>query len=111
MTPDLVTAFTVTGIGMLILFLALTCLYGLMYLMTAFLKDRVETGAEAQRSRDATGQSTMRQRAAVVAVALARAELELSPDGAAGGQEVGNAWRLLHRYRQLGLNLRQRRVR
>jgi Na+-transporting methylmalonyl-CoA/oxaloacetate decarboxylase gamma subunit len=140
MDDPLVVSLVVSGIGMLTLFLALAILCGLMYLMTRitnirFIKDRPEAvageqgsrgageqgsrGAEEQRSKDARERRAMQRRAAVIAVALARAEadrkrpLDLSPIGAPGaGEAVGvSAWRALHHQRQLTLNLPTRRVR
>jgi Na+-transporting methylmalonyl-CoA/oxaloacetate decarboxylase gamma subunit len=108
---DLVTSLTVAGIGMVVLFLALTFLYGLMYLMTVFIKDRSKVGKEGQKSREAIGLTAMRQRAAVIAVALASAEHELSTDSAPTVKETVSAWRVLHHDYQLMLNLHNRRVR
>jgi Na+-transporting methylmalonyl-CoA/oxaloacetate decarboxylase gamma subunit len=108
---ELVIALAVTGIGMLVLFVTLSVLCGLMYLMTACIKDRPKAEAEEPGRRDATGQTTRRRRAAVIAVALARAEYELSTDKALSEQEMASAWRELHHHRQLILNLPKRRVR
>ncbi len=118
-------SLVVSGVGMLMLFLALTLLCGLMYLMTALIKDRPEAGigeqgsrgAGEQRSRGAEEQEagSRKRQAAVIAVALARAEQELSPIGALGvegAEEEISAWRMLHHQRQLTLNnIRARRVR
>ena len=122
MDDPLLISLVVTGIGMLILFLALVLLYGLMSLMTTLLKERPETevqeNATAGEGRvdgdtDAWEQSLMRRQAAVVAVALARAEAELSLSGAPGVQETADPrrvspWRALHHQRQLVRALRPR---
>jgi len=44
-------SLVVSGIGMLMLFLALAFLYGLMYLMTALVKDRPGVEAEEREAR------------------------------------------------------------
>ncbi|MBE9472649.1 MAG: hypothetical protein IMY75_11145, partial [Chloroflexi bacterium] len=49
-------SLVVSGVGMLMLFLALTLLCGLMYLMTALIKDRPEAGIGEQGSRGAEEQ-------------------------------------------------------
>ena len=86
---------------MLMLFLALAFLCGLMYLMTALIKDRPQAGAEGQRGA--------RWRAAAIGVALARAEQDLSPVGATGTEEPVSAWWALHHQRQLTRNTPARR--
>ena len=130
MDNPLVISLVVTGIGMLMLFLALAALYGLMYAMTAVIKDRPEAGAGEQGSRGAGGQGgrgaeeerVMRRRAAAIAVALARAERELGssgspcPIGAPRAEQAASpwrvsAWRALHHQRQLTRKLPARRVR
>jgi Na+-transporting methylmalonyl-CoA/oxaloacetate decarboxylase gamma subunit len=108
---ELVTALAVSGIGMLVLFLALTFLYVLMFLMTAFIKDPPKVTTEAQRCQDTTGQIGRLRRAAVIAVALARYEHELRADGTPRVTQTASVWQMLHRHRQLMLNLRTRRVR
>ena len=130
MDNPLVVSLVVTGIGMLMLFLALAVLYGLMYLMTrmtnirAVVKERPEAGAEEQgsrgaeeqRDRGAEEQEEMRRRAAVIAVALARTELELGSMGVPGAEETTGPWRVspwraLHHQRQLTRNPPTRRIR
>ena len=130
MDNPLVISLAVTGVGMLMLFLALTVLYGLMYLMTWMTNIRAPIeewpeagaaeqggrGAEEQGSRGAEEQGEMRRRAAVIAVALARTELELSSVGAPGAEETTGPWRVspwraLHHQRQLTRNPPTRRIR
>ena len=110
MDDPLIISLVVSGIGMLMLFVALALLYGLMYLMTAFITDRpkavTETGEEG--SRGAEEQRRSRLRAAAVAVALARAEQELSAIGAPGEEGAISPWRVFHHHRQLTLNPRTR---
>ena len=118
MDNPFVISLVVSGVGMLMLFLALAFLYGLMYLMTALIKDRHET-EEIESGERATGsegqESEIRKlRAAAIAVALARAEQDLSPvgaPGALGAEEMVSGWRALHHQRQLGLNVLPRRTR
>ena len=122
MDDPLITALSVTGIGILVLFVALVFLYGLMYLMTEFTKDRTETGAKEKGGRGVDQQHQgMRRRAAVIAVALARAEQELGGDGRPEAPGVASPrhdergrfspWRAYHHQRQLARNLLRRRGR
>ncbi|MEE9617936.1 MAG: hypothetical protein V3T90_13160 [Anaerolineae bacterium] len=133
MDSPVTISLVVSGIGMLMLFLALTLLCGLMYLMTALIKDRPEAGIGGQGSRGAGEQGSRgageqrskgaeeqeagsrKRQAAVIGVALARAEQELSPIDALrveGAEDGVSAWRMLHHQRQLTLNnIRARRVR
>jgi Na+-transporting methylmalonyl-CoA/oxaloacetate decarboxylase gamma subunit len=130
MDDPLVISLAVTGVGMLMLFLALAILCGLMYLMTwmtnirapieewpeAEAEEQGSRGAEEQRSKGAEAERVMRRKAAAIAVALARAERELGPIGAPGAEEAASpqhvsAWRALHHQRQLTRNLPARRIR
>ena len=124
MDNPLVISLVVSGIGMLMLFLALALLYGLMYLMTALLKDRPEASAGEQEAGEGRQEARSRRqeagsrkwRVAVIGVAMARAELEMGGIGAPGAGELGgpgraSAWRALHHQRQLTLNVRSRRAR
>ncbi len=110
MDNSLAIALVVSGVGMLTLFLALAFLYVLMYLMTTFIKDRPEAD-EAEDKQQETGNS--KQRAAVIGVALARAEQDMmSYVGATGtGKETVGDWWAFHHRRQLTLNRPARRVR
>ena len=109
MDNPIVISLVVSGIGMLMLFLALALLYGLMYLMTALVKDRPEGEAEGQGGREAEGQkdrgarkqTAMRQRVAVIGVALARAELELCSAGLPEIEARPSPWQQYHRHRLL----------
>jgi len=124
MDNPIVISLVVSGIGMLMLFLALAFLYGLMYLMTTLIKDRPGVEEKGSMGEDVCGsvgadeQRAMRWRAAVIGVALARAEQErVVPPSVPpiGGEERGRGvvspWRALHHQRQLTLNLPTRRVR
>ncbi len=108
MDHPLTLALTVSGIGLLILFAALAVLYGLMYAMTALIKDRPSVEQEEPAPATETESvSPATRRAAVIAIALARAELEQSPAGAQ--PETGSSpWGQYHRRRLLDLNLRTR---
>jgi Na+-transporting methylmalonyl-CoA/oxaloacetate decarboxylase gamma subunit len=107
----LVVSLAVSGLGMLLLFMALAILYGLMYLMTTVLKDPgaapAHAGPEEQRIPGGKEAAT---RAAVIAVALARDRQEPSPVGVpVTGDSTGvdaqrpgvSAWWTLHHDRQL----------
>jgi Na+-transporting methylmalonyl-CoA/oxaloacetate decarboxylase gamma subunit len=126
MDDPLTISLVVSGIGMLMLFLALALLYGLMVLMTRMtatrgrIKERPEAESGEQGSRGAGSRKQEardgRRRAAVIGVALARAEQQLSRAGAPGAEEaVGSwhvsPWRALHHQRQLTPSLRTRRGR
>ena len=119
MDSPLVVSLVVTGIGMLMLFLALAFLCGLMYLMTAVIRDRPEGGTGEYGgveggecgSVGVEERRAMRRKAAVIGVALARAEQELSTIGAPETGAAFSAWRTLHHQRQLTLNLRARKGR
>ena len=108
MQDPLSTSLVVTGVGMLALFVALALLYGLMYLMTAFIKDPpVATLAPAEDTPPAQESALQ---VAVIAVALARAEQELSTASAPPVDETPSAWRALHHQRQLTHNPRTRKT-
>lgn len=108
MQDPLSTSLVVTGVGMLALFVALALLYGLMYLMTAFIKDPpVATLAPDEDAPPAPG---IALQVAVIAVALARAEQELLAASAPPVDETPSAWRALHHQRQLTHNPRPRKT-
>lgn len=111
MDNPIVISLAVSGIGMLMLFVALTLLYGLMYLMTALLKDQPTNKPTNQLTAQPTNQLTNKLQVAVIAVALARAEQDLDNVGAVEAQETASAWRALHHQRQLTRNLPTRRTR
>jgi len=110
-------SLVVSGIGMLMLFVALTILYGLMYLMTWATTDRTpeegvgEGEVEGVGEYGGVGVGVEEWRAAVIAVALARAEQEQSVVGAVEAGEAVSAWRALHHQRQLARYVPVRRIR
>ena len=109
MDSPLTLALTVSGIGLLVLFAALAFLYVLMYAMTALIKDRPSAKQEEPAPTVETESATpAARRAAVIAVALARAELESSPAGPLSAEVGGSPWGQYHRRRLLDLNLRTR---
>ena len=118
MNNPLAISLIVTGIGMAMLFLAVALLYGLMVLMTEVIRDR-GAGSSDQGSgireqgvgEEAAGMERARWRAAVIGVALARAEQEPGALGLPGPAGTPSAWRVLHHQRQLTLSLRPRRTR
>ena len=109
MDSPLTLALTISGIGLLVLFAALAFLYVLMYAMTALIKDRPNVKQEEPAPTVETDESASpaARRAAVIAVALARAELEQSPAGPPP-ETGGSPWGQYHRRRLLDLNLRTR---
>ena len=119
MDDPVVVSLVVSGVGMLVLFLALAFLYGLMYLMTAFIQDRSEPETQKQDTaggeREARGErqkvggreqevGSEKRRMAVIGVALARAELEMNSIDASDVKVTPSGWRALHQRRQLTLN-------
>lgn len=110
MENPLTTALVVSGIGLLLLFAALAFLYGVIYAMTALIKDRpkVEQEEPAPAAVADGSAAHTKRRIAVVAVALARAELESSPANPLETEAGIGPWGQYHRYRLLGLNLRGR---
>jgi len=122
MENSLVVSLAVTGIGMLALFLALALLYGLMYGMTALIRERpkAEDGKResmaGEEKETAEEDGAMQRRAAAIAVALARAECELCATGLPGAEDFASPrtpspWWALHHSRQLAPHLPTRRVR
>src|SRR5512139_2562633 len=103
-------ALAVSGIGLLTLFAALVFLYGLMYAMTALIKDRPDAQREEPMPTVETDEGTARaaRRAAVIAVALARAELESRPVSPLPAEAGSSPWGQYHRRRLLSLNRRTR---
>ena len=108
MQDPLTISLFVTGVGMLMLFVALGFLYGLMYLLTEYVTDRPETQAEAQPAASERPISEKgRRTAAVIAVALAGAEqAQNSPDTPEPSRGGGSAspWWMAHHQRQLTQN-------
>jgi Na+-transporting methylmalonyl-CoA/oxaloacetate decarboxylase gamma subunit len=109
MQDPLTTSLVVTGIGMLALFLALALLCGLMYLMTALIKDRPPATASEEKEKQPRPEDALR--AALIAVALARAEVEMRAASAPPAHKATSAWRTLHHQRQLTRNPAPRRTR
>ncbi len=103
-------ALAVSGIGLLLLFAALAFLYGLIYAMTALIKDRPGAQREDPMPIVETDDGTARaaRRAAVIAVALARAELESKPVGPVLAEAGSSPWGQYHHHRLLNLNRRTR---
>jgi len=110
MDSPLTLALTISGIGLLVLFAALAFLYVLMYAMTALIKDRPSVKQEESAPTVEPDERTARatRRAAVIAVALARAELESSPASPLPAEAGSSSWGQYHRRRLLDLNLRTR---
>ena len=104
MESPLVTSLIVSGLGMLMLLVAMCVLYGLMYGMTALLKDGRERPTDRRPDPGPSrnkNEAQQRERAAVIAVALARAEAETSGVEKPRADEQSSAWWTLHHQRQL----------
>jgi hypothetical protein len=111
MDDPIVISLVVSGAGLLMLFLALAFLCVLIYLMTWITNGQVFTrdrpGGEGRGIRGDVG--SRRWQAAVIGVALARAEQEFAGPPKTG--ETFTPWRALHHQRQLTLNRSTRRIR
>jgi Na+-transporting methylmalonyl-CoA/oxaloacetate decarboxylase gamma subunit len=119
---SITSALMIALIGMTLLFLSLIFFYGLLSLLTAVIKDRPAPDRHTREGKSGDGEMKARPeevlRAAVVAVALARAEAEERPDltttsvpGAASAEPAVSPWWSLHHQRQLGVNPSPRRSR
>jgi len=103
-----VEVLMISAVGMSLLFLALASFYGLLWLLTSAIRERGRgpEGAAEERVEPA-GDGALLQ-AAAVAVALARAEAEMTgglttapaPDAAAASLPV-SPWWVLHHQRRL----------
>ncbi len=109
MDNPVIISLVISGIGMLMLFVALTILYGLMYLLIWATTERAPEESVGEVECGSVG--VEERRAAVIAVALARAEQEQSVVGAVETGEAVSAWRALHHQRQLARHVPVRRVR
>jgi len=106
MSLDMLTVLWIAAVGSSLLFIALTGLVGLMYLLTApwpFRRKR-RPGAAPNPVAGAAGAEPSdqdrdrRRRAAAIAVAIACAERD---DAALAATDAPSNWRLMHRARQL----------
>jgi hypothetical protein len=87
---------------MLILFAAMALLYGLMVAMTALIKDRATEEASPPGGTGEFGRKDeLKQRAAVIAVGLARNELEWGPHASPQAGTAASPWRQYHHQRLL----------
>ena len=103
MDDPLLTALHVSAVGMAALFAALLFLYGLMYLMTALIRQRTPAPPAPAQSPPGDDAAAL---AAAIAVALARASSESAPPSSAATDDAPSPWRTFHHYRQLGLKRR-----
>ena len=111
MEDTLPIALGITALGMTLLFLALGLFYGLLALLTAVVRDRSAGGdvADGALALDAAraqhdDMRLARLRAAAIAVAMARAEVEAgsaarNPEGGEG--VAGGGWWALHHGKRL----------
>ena len=123
MSSALQTVFEIAGIGTTLLFLALAGLVGLMYALTSpWLTERLSPSATTktaqneseervlaaaeQAKEEALSEADRQQRAVVLAVACAAAELPL-----VHVPETSSAWRRLHQTRRLSQRSSRQRAR
>jgi hypothetical protein len=122
---SLLAALVISVVGMTLLFLFLVFFYGLLALLAAVFKDRPSSATEQAAGMEGVGdgegtdgQEDAVLRAAVVAVALARAEAEVysGPGAVVVSEEAADglsvsAWWSLHHQRQITTNPGPRRSR
>lgn len=114
MVSSLGISLIITAIGMTLLFLSLVLFYGMLSLLTAFIKDKPTPPTQhvVERNEGSTEKDRSRReesvlRAAAVAVALARAETEQSSKfpaeitTEASTRQQASPWWSLHHQRQL----------
>jgi len=113
MTSQMLTVLWIAAVGSSLLFIALSGLVGLMYLLTApwtFRRKRHPRGtgqAVASSSHD-QAEYDRRRRAAAMAVAIACADGDQVNAIAA---DESSGWRLIHRARRLGQSRIRRKSR
>jgi len=103
---DLQLALQITLVGMGLVFGAIVLLWGLMYLLTALIRDQdssLEAGEPPATSTDSSERDALRVRAAAAAVALGLAEQEASSAHPlpAPPTAIVSAWQLGMRSRQM----------
>lgn len=109
MANPLITSLQVVGIGMVLLFIFLGALAGLVYWMTSVIKEpKQEEAAEAEPPEKAD-QSSVKKRVAVIAVALARAQVEMSSYSLPEEEDRFNSWREFYRFHQMSRSVPTRR--
>ncbi len=108
MDNPIIISLVVSGIGMLTLFLALTLLYALMYLMTWITN--ISIRPKSQPDADEQQMKSLKRRAAAIAVALARTELESGLIISPQTKIFPSSWQQYHRHRLLNLNLHRRKT-
>ena len=107
MDDPLVTVLIISAIGMSLLFLSLVLFYGIISLLTAATTDRPSASLESTAGTIAPSEvpTDRALRAAVVAIALARAEAEGqagkpgSVFPASGDRDLAPWWSLHHQHR------------
>ena len=113
MENPVVAALVISLLGMPLLFLALAFFYGMLTLLATAIREwEVEPAPEIVVEAPRDEVERLAQRAAAVAVVLARAEMEMGSDASgqeAGDREVGPWW-ALHHQRQLLSRSMTRRV-
>ncbi|MDD5368186.1 MAG: hypothetical protein PHQ40_03795 [Anaerolineaceae bacterium] len=112
MDNPLLTALTISGASILVLLLVLAAFAGLVYLMTALIKDKPEEEvAEVVQAPEATpilGDS-VRKRVAIIALGLASTENDTLPTGQPAEKVQVDTWLQFHRNRTLGKSVYVRR--
>lgn len=107
MDNPLTVALGITGVGMGLLFLALTFFYGLLSLISAALRETrtvaPEPVADTPAEQAGGDDRDPARRAAAIAIALARAEAE-SQVTAPGGEAGAGPWWTMHHQRRLATN-------
>jgi Na+-transporting methylmalonyl-CoA/oxaloacetate decarboxylase gamma subunit len=107
------TSLVIVSVGIVVLLAVLSLLAGIVYLLTLTVKDKPADVAEvveiAAEPAVEMGQS-QKVRAALIGVALARAEAEMALSAAPEISGENNSWRQFHRSRRLSQSLKPRRA-
>jgi Na+-transporting methylmalonyl-CoA/oxaloacetate decarboxylase gamma subunit len=107
------TSLVIVSVGIVVLLAVLSLLAGIVYLLTLTVKDKPADVAEvveiATEPAVEMGQS-QKVRAALIGVALARAEAEMALSAAPEISVETNSWRQFHRSRRLSQSLKPRRA-
>ena len=117
MDNSLVIVLIISAIGMSLLFLSLVLFYGIISLLTAATRERSAAPAGRTAAAEALGEvpTDRALRAALVAIALARAEAEGHATRAGGsvpptsGDHALRPWWTLHHQRRLAVKGKPRR--
>jgi hypothetical protein len=107
------TSLVVVSVGIVVLLAVLSLLAGIVYILTLTVKDKPETTVVPVVSPVETGAETgslQKIQAALIGVALARAEAESTFAIPSDISVETSSWRQFHRSRRLNQSLKSRRA-